>query len=247
VIDANGSRAVMVAGCEAAALVLAQRLVLGDTTREGQGWPIDPNDTVLRMAINEQPGASMILAVNDEVADRLLADPGTLSDVFNQALGALGSELGITLSGGPVQRATAARPSVVVEILDVQQLTALAGVTLDVDIAIEDPRAGGATPYVPSQIDGMGAGGRGFGQATPLTVLNDVLMTVTAELGRTSMPVRELLNLSPGMVVEIDRVAGAPIDLLVNGRRIAVGEVVVIDEEFGVRITEIAPPDELVR
>jgi flagellar motor switch protein FliN/FliY len=50
-----------------------------------------------------------------------------------------------------------------------------------------------------------------------------------------------------GMVVEIDRVAGAPIDLLVNGRRIAVGEVVVIDEEFGIRITEIAPPDELAR
>jgi flagellar motor switch protein FliN/FliY len=61
------------------------------------------------------------------------------------------------------------------------------------------------------------------------------------------MPIRDLLNLSPGMVVEIDRIAGAPIDLLVNGRRIAVGEVVVIDEEFGVRITEIAPPDELLR
>jgi flagellar motor switch protein FliN/FliY len=83
--------------------------------------------------------------------------------------------------------------------------------------------------------------------ATPLTVLNDVMMTVTAELGRTTMPIRDLLNLSPGMVVEIDRIAGAPIDLLVNGRRIAVGEVVVIDEEFGVRITEIAPPDELLR
>lgn len=244
--DANSSRAVMVAGCEAAALVLAQRLVLGDTTREGQGWPIDPNDTVLRMSINEQAGASMILAVNDEVADRLLADPATLSEVFNQALGALGREIGTTLSGGPVQRATASRPSVVVEILDMRQLTALAGVTLDVSVEFDDDAVGGATPYVPSPIDGM-SGGRGFGQATPLTVLNDVLMTVTAELGRTSMPVRELLNLSPGMVVEIDRVAGAPIDLLVNGRRIAVGEVVVIDEEFGVRITEIAPPDELVR
>ena len=47
--------------------------------------------------------------------------------------------------------------------------------------------------------------------------------------------------------IAVDRVAGAPIDLLVNGRRIAVGEVVVIDEEFGIRITEIAPPDEMTR
>jgi flagellar motor switch protein FliN/FliY len=144
-----------------------------------------------------------------------------------------------------VVRSTAARPNVVVEILDMQQLTALAGVTLDV-AAVGDGSGSGAAPFVPAPLDGMSAGGRASAP-TPLTVLNEVMMTVTAELGRTTMPVRELLNLSPGMVVEIDRVAGAPIDLLVNGRRIAVGEVVVIDEEFGIRITEIAPPDEMVR
>jgi flagellar motor switch protein FliN/FliY len=235
----------MVAGCEAAALILAQRLILGDTTREGQGWPIDPNDTVLRMTIAEQPGASMILAVNDEVADRLLADPATLTEVFAEAINALGRQIGARLSGGQVVRSTAARPNVVVEIFDMQQLTALAGVTLDAS-ALGDDGGSGAAPFVPSPIDGLGAGGRN-GAPSPLTVLNEVMMTVTAELGRTTMPVRELLNLSPGMVVEIDRVAGAPIDLLVNGRRIAVGEVVVIDEEFGIRITEIAPPDEMVR
>lgn len=245
-IDPQNSRVVMVAGCEAAALVLAQRLILGDTTREGQGWPIDPNDTVLRMAINEQSGASMILAVNDEVADRLLADPVTLGQVFSEALSALGREIGARLTGGSVQRSTAARPNVVVEIFDMQQLTALAGVTLDVSV-VDDDHAGSAAPFVPSPLDGMSAAGGRIAAPTPLTVLNDVMMTVTAELGRTTMPVRELLNLSPGMVVEIDRVAGAPIDLLVNGRRIAVGEVVVIDEEFGIRITEIAPPDEMVR
>jgi flagellar motor switch protein FliN/FliY len=72
-----------------------------------------------------------------------------------------------------------------------------------------------------------------------LSALNDVQMIVTAELGRTTMPMRELLGLTPGVVVEIDRAAGSPIDLLVNGRRIASGEVVVIDEEFGIRITDI--------
>lgn len=79
----------------------------------------------------------------------------------------------------------------------------------------------------------------------PLGLLNDVDMEVTVELGRTVMPIRELLALQPGMVVEIDRAAGAPIDVLVNGRLIARGEVVVIDEEFGVRITDIVSEREV--
>jgi flagellar motor switch protein FliN len=70
-------------------------------------------------------------------------------------------------------------------------------------------------------------------------LLNDVEMGVTAELGRTRMTVRELLSMQPGSVVELDRAAGSPVDLLVNGTLVARGEVVVIDEEFGVRITEI--------
>jgi flagellar motor switch protein FliN/FliY len=70
-------------------------------------------------------------------------------------------------------------------------------------------------------------------------LLHDVEMEVTAELGRTRMSVRELLSLAPGAVIELDRAAGGPADLLVNGRLIARGEVVVIDENFGIRITEI--------
>ena len=73
-------------------------------------------------------------------------------------------------------------------------------------------------------------------------LLHDVEMEVTAELGRTRMSVRELLSLAPGAVIELDRAAGGPADLLVNGRLIARGEVVVIDENFGIRITEIVAP-----
>jgi flagellar motor switch protein FliN/FliY len=75
-----------------------------------------------------------------------------------------------------------------------------------------------------------------------LDMLHDVEMEVSAELGRTRMSVRELLNLSPGAIVELDRAAGSPADLLVNGRLIARGEVVVVDENFGIRITEIVTP-----
>jgi flagellar motor switch protein FliN/FliY len=69
-------------------------------------------------------------------------------------------------------------------------------------------------------------------------------MTVTAELGRTTMPVADLLGLAPGSLIELDRAAGSPIDVLVNGTLIARGEVVVIDEDFGLRITEIIGPDD---
>jgi flagellar motor switch protein FliN/FliY len=77
------------------------------------------------------------------------------------------------------------------------------------------------------------------GASRPLTLLHDVEMGVTAELGRTRMTVRDLLSLTPGAVVELDRAAGSPVDVLVNGTLIARGEVVVIDEEYGIRISEI--------
>ena len=64
-------------------------------------------------------------------------------------------------------------------------------------------------------------------------------MEVTVEIGRTRMTVQELLSLHPGEVVELDRAASAPADLLVNGTLIARGEVVVVDEDFGLRISEI--------
>jgi flagellar motor switch protein FliN/FliY len=81
-----------------------------------------------------------------------------------------------------------------------------------------------------------------LGGSERLDLLSNVEMDVTAELGRTRRTVRELLSLTPGVVVELDRMAGSPIDLFVNGTLIARGEVVVIDEEFGVRITEIVSP-----
>jgi flagellar motor switch protein FliN/FliY len=77
-----------------------------------------------------------------------------------------------------------------------------------------------------------------------LAMLRGVEMRVTAELGRTRLPVAHLLELTSGSVVELDRVAGAPVDVLVNGTVIAKGEVVVVDEEYGVRITEILGVDE---
>ena len=78
----------------------------------------------------------------------------------------------------------------------------------------------------------------------PLDLLHGVEMAVTVELGRTRILMRELLSLKPGSIVELDRQAGSPVDLLVNGTLLARGEVVVIDDELGVRIVEIAGASE---
>lgn len=72
-----------------------------------------------------------------------------------------------------------------------------------------------------------------------IEMLHGVILDVTVELGRTRMTVRDLLALAPGTVLELDRAAGSPADLLVNGRIVARGEVVVVDEDFGLRVTEI--------
>jgi flagellar motor switch protein FliN/FliY len=69
--------------------------------------------------------------------------------------------------------------------------------------------------------------------------LHDVPVELAVEIGRTSMTIGETLALVPGSIVSLNRLAGEPVDLLVNGRPIARGEVVVVDEEFGLRVTEI--------
>ncbi|MEB3198133.1 MAG: flagellar motor switch phosphatase FliY [Candidatus Sericytochromatia bacterium] len=77
-----------------------------------------------------------------------------------------------------------------------------------------------------------------------LDLILDVALKVTVELGRTRLPIRDILDLGKGSVVELDKLAGEPVDMLVNGKLIAKGEVVVIDESFGIRLTEIVSPQE---
>ena len=83
-----------------------------------------------------------------------------------------------------------------------------------------------------------------YGAGTNISLLLDVPMTLTVELGRTRQLVKDILGLGEGSIIELDKLAGEPVDLLVNGKLIAKGEVVVIDENFGVRITDIVSPAE---
>jgi flagellar motor switch protein FliN len=95
------------------------------------------------------------------------------------------------------------------------------------------------SPALPPAPDAGGSATPALGERRGIEMLHGVDMEVTVEIGRARMTVRELLDLAPGAVLELDRAAGSPADLLVNGRLIARGEVVVIDEDFGLRITEI--------
>ena len=80
-----------------------------------------------------------------------------------------------------------------------------------------------------------------------LDIILDISMPITVELGRTRMLIRDILSLGPGSVVELDKLAGESVDLLVNDRPIAKGEVVVIDENFGVRLTQISQAADRIR
>lgn len=104
----------------------------------------------------------------------------------------------------------------------------------------------GAAPNVQAvQYPSLMGGGMGGDQGN-IGLLMDVFMEMTVELGRTKKPIKEILGFGEGTIIELDKLAGEPVDILVNHKPIAKGEVVVIDENFGVRITEILSPQERV-
>jgi flagellar motor switch protein FliN len=80
-----------------------------------------------------------------------------------------------------------------------------------------------------------------------LDMILDVPVTLAMEVGRTRISIRNLLQLNQGSVVELDRAAGEPLDVFVNGTLVAHGEVVVINEKFGIRLTDVVSPAERVR
>lgn len=80
-----------------------------------------------------------------------------------------------------------------------------------------------------------------------IDLLMDVDLPVSIELGRTKMSIADILALGPGSVVELDKLVGEPVDLLVNQKCVARGEVVVVEENFGLRITQLMPPEERIK
>ncbi len=100
----------------------------------------------------------------------------------------------------------------------------------------------------PPQAEGRGVlDAAGLGSEVNLDTILDVPVTMAMEVGRTKISIRNLLQLNQGSVVELDRAAGEPLDVFVNGTLVAHGEVVVINEKFGIRLTDVISPAERVR
>ena len=116
----------------------------------------------------------------------------------------------------------------------------------------DQPRAGSSAPQPRrpdlravefSQVSEQGEDG----SAGSIEMLMDIKLPVSVELGRTQTLVRDILDYGPGTVVELNKLAGDPVDVLVNGKLVAQGEVVVIDDHFGVRVTVLLSPKDRVR
>jgi flagellar motor switch protein FliN/FliY len=84
-------------------------------------------------------------------------------------------------------------------------------------------------------------------ESQDIDLILDIPVTLTVELGRTKIPIKHILQLAQGSVIELDALAGEPMDVLVNGCLIAQGEVVVVNEKFGIRLTDIVTPSERMR
>ena len=195
----------------------------------------DPVGAAVVAALSGGFDGSVLLVVGEDVVEALKGTPfGDLepAKALKPALEALAAALGGRLDGDPTA-VEAADASTVLEAGTPVVVPLSVGGTVSAMVGVSFttlPEAGPAR---------SGGQARSWG----IEMLRDVEMEVTCELGRTRMSVRQLLALAPGDVVELDRLAGSPADLLVNGTLLARGEVVVVDESFGLRITEIVTRD----
>jgi flagellar motor switch protein FliN len=105
---------------------------------------------------------------------------------------------------------------------------------------MSDPNATAGGEVTLADLGGAAVSGSG---TTDLSLVLDVPVDLVVEIGRTRMTIRETLGICRGTIITLDRLAGEPADLLVNGRLVARGEVVAIDEEFALRVTEVIAPE----
>lgn len=132
------------------------------------------------------------------------------------------------------------------------QTASMPGMGMDMNMAAQQPQMQQAMPQQPymmptpnvnvqpAQFQPFNAGVSPLMQQENIDLIMDVPLEVTVELGRSNKSIKEILDFSPGTIIELNKLAGEPVDVLVNGKFVAKGEVVVIEENFGIRITEIS-------
>ena len=200
---------------------------LGSTAEVVPASGPEPGTAGTRLAVGTVGHISFLAPEGVPLDDVVAAATATLTATFGvpAGQGEPADEPGDTFAPGCVGFRIPLEAGTVTVVLDESLLAAL-----------PEPQA---TPTVaPAAFPDLGRGAQPNGERD-LSVLSDVTMSVTVELGRARLKVRDLLGLSEGSVIELDRAAGAAVDVLVNGTVVARGDVVVIDDDLGVRITEV--------
>lgn len=239
-----------IATAAASALPSPQPLRLGPT--DGSLTP-GRTGTAVSASFTGAVAGEVVLIVDPALEDALSAAEGgslSVADAVQPALEAAVAVFGPCVLGAVEVHAAAdavSRDDLDWAPLVGQEEDGSSEVSVWVGVVLSAPEGGDgadvtASPIAAAVVAEAVAAGPVRTEAGGLALLRDVEMTLTVELGRTSMPVRDLLALAPGSVVELDRAAGAPADLMVNGRLLARGEIVVVDEDYGLRITEIVDP-----
>lgn len=220
----------------AAAEAALSVLPAGESLTVGEPGPdvtaVGPFGAAVRADVTGAVTGTLVVLVAQELVDALRGSPLGELDVaaaVAPALTAAAGALGVT--AGPARE------------LPVDAVAGLGELTVLPLTGADGPHAAVVLAVPPSRPTTAEVTGASRAPSGGLDLLHGVEMQVTVELGRARMTVRELLSLRAGSVIELDRAAGSPADVLVNGRLIARGEVVVVDENFGVRITEIVPSD----
>jgi len=111
--------------------------------------------------------------------------------------------------------------------------------------AMNEQEVSEAAPLTPDNLEETAV--EGSIKNEKLDVILDIPVSLSLEVGRTNLPIRNLLQLTQGSVVELDRLAGEPLDVMVNGTLIAHGEVVVVNEKYGIRLTDVMSPHERIQ
>jgi len=225
--DSDTIAAAVAAAAQAAAAAMPAELDLraGDTVADPDAVPLPPTPgAAVTAALGGEVSGDIVLVLSEEIVSALTNSPVGAMDVataLRPALEAAAAALGkVRVAAERVEDVVPALDGLrdkgvflAVPLLQGSEICA----TLALQVTLPRPRE----------------------RRGSLDLLRNVAMEVTVEIGRTRMTVAELLSLHPGEVIELDRAAGAPADLLVNGTLIARGEIVVVDEDFGLRISEI--------
>lgn len=232
------------AGTLASALPTSTPMTPGNPTHDSSSVPMEAAAvTVVSTMEGGLPGTLMIMLAQGPSGE--VGTTAELAQALAPGLAEFGQSLGVTMgpptlaSGTPTVDAHVAVPLMMNGI-------AVGGVLLYLEQAPEPVEAASAADPAPAADAAMqaarestvGNAGRVL-NVSRIDVLSNVEMEITIEVGRTRLPIGELLALTPGQVLELDRAAGAPSDMYVNGTLLAHGEIVVVDEMFGFRVTEI--------